>query len=368
MKYRPLGRTVVLVSPYGLGTMIARQFVPILVGAVVLTVVAAVPVSAQQSNVGQPTVRPHLPPVTAASPIISFSPLTFEVPGRLAPLEMRVVAPVEGEDLPVILFSHGHGDSNFLSSMRGYGPLVDFYAAHGYVVIIPTHQNSKTLALDPTGPEGPLFWRSRVEDMHFILDHLEEVEAAVPGLAGRIDETRIAAVGHSLGGHSVAMLAGMTVTNATGEVVDLSEPRIAAAIMFSPPGDGADMASAAAERFPELVNNDFSGMTLPSFVITGDRDFSPVFSAREDWRADAYRLSPGANALLTLYGGEHMFGGISGYDAKETTDEDPDRVAALQRVSWAYLQTALYPENDAWHVVAEEYASGQDSTGRLETK
>jgi predicted dienelactone hydrolase len=111
--------------------------------------------------------------------------------------------------------------------MRDYGPLVDFYAAHGFVVIQPTHQSSKTLALDPDGPEGPLFWQSRAQDMSFIIDHLDEIEGVVPGLSGRLDKSRIAAVGRSMGGHSVAMLAGMLVTDSkTGEVVDLTEPNL----------------------------------------------------------------------------------------------------------------------------------------------
>ncbi|WP_338069219.1 hypothetical protein [Streptomyces antimycoticus] len=30
----------------------------------------------------------------------------------------------------MVVFSHGHGAANFLSSLRGYGPLVDFWAGH----------------------------------------------------------------------------------------------------------------------------------------------------------------------------------------------------------------------------------------------
>ena len=316
----------------------------------------------------EPTVYPDRAPVPAATPIVSFSPVTFDVPGRHAPLEMRVVAPATGGDLPVILLSHGHGASNFIASMRGYGPLADFYAGHGFVVILPTHQNSRTLALDPNDSEGALFWRSRAEDMHVILDRLDEIEAIVPGLAGRLDRSRVAAVGHSLGGHTVAMLAGARVTDPqSGEVVDMAEPRIKTAIMFSPPGDGADMAPWAAEHYPELAS-DFSHMTLPSLVVTGDNDVNPRFSDRPDWRADAYRLSPGPKSLLTLNGAEHIFGGISGYDAKEASDENPGRVASIQRITWAYLRTMLYPEDQAWQAIVAELADTENPWGRLNSK
>ena len=62
---------------------------------------------------------------------------------------MRVSAPVTGSELPVILLSHGHGHSNNLSSLNGYAPLASFWAAHGFVVIQPTHLDSATLSLSP---------------------------------------------------------------------------------------------------------------------------------------------------------------------------------------------------------------------------
>lgn len=106
------------------------------------------------------------------------------------------------------------------------------------------------------------------------------------------------------------------------------------------------MAPWAAENFPAIGANDFGHMTLPSLVVTGTKDFAPVFSERQDWRADAYRLSPAPKALLTLEDAGHLFGGISGYDAKETDDESPDRVAAVQRITWAYLRSMLFPGDE----------------------
>lgn len=316
----------------------------------------------------EPTIKPDRPPVPQAKPILSFGPVTIAAPDRPVPIELRVIAPATGHDLPVILLSHGHGASNYLASMRGYGPLADYYAVHGFVVILPTHLNSKTIAADPTGPEGPLFWRSRAQDMHVILDKLDEIEAAVPGLSGRLDKNRIAAVGHSLGAHTVTMLAGSRVTDpVTGDIVDLKDSRLKAAVMFSPPGDGKDMAPWAAENFPAIGANDFSHMTLPSLVVTGTEDFASVFSERKDWRSDAYRMSPSPKALLTLEGAGHLFGGISGYDAKETSDESPDRVADVQRISWAYLRSTLFPNDDAWAIICNEVAS-TPSIGVLQTK
>ncbi len=58
-------------------------------------------------------------PVNTPGPVITYSPVTLPVAVRPVPLEIKVSAPSTGDKLPVILFSHGHGMSNFLSSHRG---------------------------------------------------------------------------------------------------------------------------------------------------------------------------------------------------------------------------------------------------------
>lgn len=288
-------------------------------------------------------------PTSAPTPIVSVSPVTLSSPGRAVDLQLRVSAPTVGSDLPVIVLSHGFGRSNFISSMRGYGPLVDFYAAHGFVVIQPTHLSSKSLGLDPTGPEGALFWRSRAEDMISVLERIHEIETAVPSLAGRLDRSRIAAVGHSMGGHTVAMLAGMSVADpVSGEVVTLTDERFRAFVMFGTPGAGVDIAPWGKEHYPVLGGSDFSQMQARVLVVAGDKDANPNFSERQDWRFDAYTQSPGPKCLLTIFGGGHILGGISGYDAAETSDEDPERVATVARLTWAYLRSELYSEDPAW--------------------
>jgi predicted dienelactone hydrolase len=85
-------------------------------------------------------------------PIISLSPIDISSHGRIVNLHLKVTAPVIGHSLPIILLSHGHGLSNNLSSLHGYGPLANLWATHGFVVIQPTHLSSKTLSLDPKSP------------------------------------------------------------------------------------------------------------------------------------------------------------------------------------------------------------------------
>lgn len=83
-------------------------------------------------------------------------------------------------------------------------------------------------------------------------------------------------------------------------------------------------------------------MHTPALIVAGDNDNSPLLTVRgPDWLTDPYHLSPGPKSLLTVYGGEHSLGGIPGYDARETTDENPERLALVQHATSAYLLAAL---------------------------
>ncbi len=300
---------------------------------------------------------------TAAAQVVSVKPVVLPAPGRGEDLRMRVSAPATGRDLPVVVLSHGFG-----WSMDGYGPLADHWAAHGFVVVQPTHLDSRTLALPPDDPRTPLIWRWRVADLTHVLDRLDAVEAAVPGLAGRLDRDRIAVAGHSWGGQTASMLLGARVLDAAGRPgEDLSDRRVRAGVLLATPGSGrADLTPFAAEHFP-FMNPDFARMTTPALVVAGDQDRSALSVRGPDWFADPYRLSPGGKSLLTLFGAEHSLGGIVGHGAAETTDESPARVALVQRLTTAYLRSALDLGDPAWPAACAALAAEPGPLGRIET-
>ncbi|MFE1442692.1 alpha/beta hydrolase family protein [Streptomyces sp. NPDC058739] len=306
------------------------------------------------------------------APVLSYGPVTLSVPGRPVDLQLRVSAPETGTALPVILLSHGHGGSNHLSSLHGYAPLADLWAAAGFVVVQPTHLSSGTLRHRlADAPGAPLFWRSRAEDMSRILDRLDEIESTVPHLDGRVDHGRIAVAGHSMGGHTAALLLGArTADPDSGSEVDLAEPRIRAGVLLAAPGRGGDVLNGPMAPLVSFLDTiDYTTMTTPALVVAGDKDDPRHFTdIGPDWHADAYALAPAPKTLLTLFGAEHLLGGVSGYDAAETTDENPERVAALAHLAAAYLRTQLHPGDNSWHTATTALTTGPHAVGRVESK
>ncbi|MEU3282034.1 alpha/beta hydrolase family protein [Streptomyces antibioticus] len=305
-------------------------------------------------------------------PVLSYSPVVLPVPGRPVDLQVRVTAPETGTALPVLLLSHGHGPSNHLSSLDGYAPLAQRWAALGFVVVQPTHLTSRTLShLVSDAPGAPDFWRSRAEDMSHVLDRLDVIERAVPGLAGRIDRTKAGLAGHSLGGFTAALLLGAGIVDPdTGKTVSVAEPRITAGVLLAAPGRGGDVLNGPmAAQWPIIGALDFATMTTPALVVAGEKDDSRHFTDMgPDWHADPYTLAPAPKTLLTLFEAEHGLGGIAGYDAAETTDENPATVAALARLTAAYLRTQLHSGDDAWATAREALTTGPAAVGHVESK
>jgi dienelactone hydrolase len=301
-----------------------------------------------------------MPDSPAPATVLSAKPVILPVPGRGEDLQVRVSAPMTGRDLPVIVFSHGFG-----MSMDGYAPLADHWAAQGFVVLQPTHLDSRTLGLPPEDPRTPHIWRIRIEDLKHVMDGLDTLEAALPGLSGRLDRDRIAVAGHSWGAQSASTLLGARILDADGVPgEDLSDPRVKAGVLLALTGLGDDLTPFAAEHFP-FMKPYFGDMTTPALIVAGDHDQSALSTRGPDWFTDPYVHSSGSKSLLTLFGGEHSLGGVSGYEAAETTDEDPARVALIQRLTTAFLRSALHPEDTGWKAALEEDLGPQ---GKLESK
>lgn len=302
--------------------------------------------------------------IGAGTPVVSVAPVTLSAPDRPIPLEVRVSAPAAGTNLPVVVFSHGNG-----WNLDGYAPLTAFWASRGFAVIQPTHLDSRRNGFGFDHPVFPTIWTERIADLTRILDQLDTIEAAVPGLAGRIDRSRVAATGHSWGAQTAQSLLGARIVDEVGQIgEDMSDGRVTAGILFAATGVGGDDLHPFAQANFPFMRPSFLELTTPTLVVAGDHDQSKMSSRGPDWFTDAYRYSPGATDLLTFYGAEHALGGIVGYDVAETTDENPERVAVIQRMSTAYLRTVLHVDENSWPGARIAFGGSTDAIGRAESK
>lgn len=223
-------------------------------------------------------------------------------------LAVRATWPEVGQGLPVVVFSHGMGGSK-----DAYAPLAEAWARAGYLVLQPTHPDSlagealrERLAVvrDPASfvrdPERLAAWDDRAREVTLVLDHLGDTAAL--GLdPARIDPERVGVGGHSFGGHTALVSAGL--------VPSLADPRTDAILLLSPPG-------------PNGLGR-YDGITAPTLLVTGSEDTSPGTPALgPEWRKKVLdELHAADEWLLYLDGADHSLGGIAGVRPPTETRE-----------------------------------------------
>jgi dienelactone hydrolase len=293
--------------------------------------------------------------------VVSLKPITVPSPGRGIELQVKVTAPRSGGNLPVIVFSHGNA-----WSLDGYEPLVDRWAAAGFVVVQPTHLDSRRNGIGFDDPRFATIWRVRISDLHAVLDNLDHVLAPAAALDIHADHERVAVAGHSWGAQSAGTLLGARVLDADGVPgEDFSHPAVKAGALIASTGTGDTLTPFAVEHLP-FMRPDFSTMTTPALIVAGGKDHSPMSTRGPDWFTDAYHLSPAPKSLLTIADGEHTLGGVAGEQVAETTDEDPARVALVADAISAYLLDAFKLDPAAW--TALHPATASDGAWSIESK
>jgi len=209
--------------------------------------------------------------------------------------QLRVRYPLQPGNYPLIVLSHYSGGSRLY-----YDPLVAHWVSHGYVVIQPDHADSPE---DP-GPDlmGVTAWSDRPLDVSFILDSLDVLESRIPGLAGKIDRSRIGVAGHYLGAHTAGLIGGMKLFVDPGAAaVSYRDPRVQAVMMLSPTGSGDE----------GLTTDSWADMNLPMFVMTGSYDPSVRTGNPPEWRTEPFLYAhPGDKYLVWLEKLASDYGGL----------------------------------------------------------
>uniref|UniRef100_A0AAU3GW08 Alpha/beta fold hydrolase n=1 Tax=Streptomyces sp. NBC_01401 TaxID=2903854 RepID=A0AAU3GW08_9ACTN len=285
--------------------------------------------------------------------IVAVKPITVPAPGRGVDLQVKVTAPLSGQNLPVIVFSHGNA-----WSLDGYEPLADRWAAAGFIVVQPTHLDSRRNGIGWDDPRFATVWRVRISDLHAVLDGLGDILLQAGGLEARADRERIAVVGHSWGAQTAGVILGARVLDADGiSGEDFSHSAVSAGALIAATGTGDTLTPFAAEHLP-FMRPDYSTMTTQALVIAGGKDQSQLSTRGPEWFTDAYHLSPSPKSLLTIAEGEHTLGGLAGEMVAETTDEDPARVALVADAISAYFHDAFKLDDAAWAALSNAAAAG----------
>jgi len=149
---------------------------------------------------------------------------------------LRVIYPDAEGPFPLVVFSSG-----MFCYPQMYDRVTAHWVSHGYIVVLPNHLDSPNLGKIKPEYLARLL-SSRVRDMSFVLDDLDDIEAGLD-IPARIDRDRIAVAGHSFGGMITMVKSGLRLKE--GEYIYpglATDERFTAAVVMSGVGQMQQMA------------------------------------------------------------------------------------------------------------------------------
>lgn len=217
----------------------------------------------------------------------------LEAPLRGA-LPVLALIPIDSAGpLPIVLFSTGA-----FSSPEKYGALLEPWAESGYAVLAPLHVDAERwTGARPKDQRDGLKWR--MNDMRTLVAGLSQVEAQI-GID--LDESRVAATGHSFGALVAQILGGAKMGPFAGDIGARPDLPIAAVIAVSPPGPIPDYIDAAG----------WAQMRAPQLLSTGTIDIVPMMAPQWQAHLAGHAAHSGDSWALVLEGVDHYFGNIIG--------------------------------------------------------
>ena len=256
--------------------------------------------------VAAPATAPSI--VSEAPPLLAVEVLRdVAIQHKAGSLLADIVFPVSGGPYPVVVFSHGSGGTPNL-----YRELTSHWAAAGFVVIAPTHADSRRVLRGQglerqdlarallSSANDPSAWDRRVSDISAIIDAVPRLATFDARLAGRADPERVGVGGHSFGAFTSMLVACARPRLPSGEAVSLRDPRPDAFLLLSAQGVGQQ----------GLEAESWSSCDRPMMVVTGTEDRGRSLGERpaQTWREklEPFRLSPaGGKVAWVLQGAAH---------------------------------------------------------------
>ena len=255
---------------------------------------------------------------------------------REVPLKIYYPKAQGPQRFPILVFSHGAGGSK-----DGYAYLGRYWAAHGYVVLHPTHLGSDKSLLKREKPFYNLRAMARMvkdkanllnrpKDITFLLDSLSRLEKLVPALRGHLDPTRVGVGGHSLGAYTSMTVAGAKVYASSASSMGFEDTRVKAFLVLSPQGPG-DWA---------FRDDSWNPIHRPMFMMTGTQDTGLKNGKPYQWRIQGYgHLRLGHKYLAVIQGANHMDFADAQFNGKVRNPRVQEWVKKATRLFWdAYLK------------------------------
>jgi len=217
-------------------------------------------------------------------------------------IPVKIYFPRSAKKAPVILFSHGIG-----SSIESCAYLANAWTANGFVCVLVQHPGSdeniwkgkvRILSEFRTAFEQNWSSRTRTQDIHFVLDCLEQLVQSSPQFAARMDMDKIGVGGIDLGALAALLLAGQVPPD-YGD--SLHDPRVKAVLALSPPIRPMNIS------YREI----YQPITVPTLFITGTKDDGIVGPTKAIHRRIPFdAMDRCQRYLITLDGGDHrIYGG-----------------------------------------------------------
>lgn len=211
---------------------------------------------------------------------LSFPDLTDRSRNQKVPL--KVFFPAESGSFPLVVMSHGAG-----GSWDAFIYQAQHLASHGYVVMCPQHKFSdneqfkylrsraggklrpmKAIHYMTKDPKAVL---GRPKDISFAIDQSIQWNKTHDQLKGKIDASKVAVMGHSLGAYTAMAVCGARpildyleppVAPGKGLGPDLSDPRVAFGFAMSPQSPGSTVFGVES----------YKSINRPMVFVSGSKD------------------------------------------------------------------------------------------------